>query len=294
MCGGQLCGVVGPIYFNKPTYFGSAPIDLSELTIRLLKCPDCEFQFTHPRIPPERLLVLYSQIEAHHWGIEVDSYERQYDIIGAMLARYAIGRRILDVGCFTGSLLKYLGPEWDRNGVEPSVAAAQITRRTGATVLGATLEDIPPRTPPFDVITAIDVIEHISEPFAFFERSRDLLKPGGVVLIVTGDTQSLTWKLMKNRYWYCSLPGHVSFFSGPTMKYLENRLNFQRLERCRRRHIRSRLLRHVKMLLQNVFYELGVAAGGLGIPKLRKLTVDAPGPNWITAPDHMFYAARRL
>jgi SAM-dependent methyltransferase len=226
--------------------------------------------------------------------MEVDGHERQYDIMGAMLERYAIGRRILDIGCFTGSLLKYLGPEWDRNGIEPSVAAAQITQQTGAKILGATLDDIPPDTPLFDVITAIDVIEHIPQPIAFFEKIRNLLKPHGIVLIVTGDTQSFTWQLMKHRYWYCSLPEHVSFYTGPTMKYLEGRLGFQRLQYSRRRHIRSRLLRHVKMLLQNVFYELGVATGGLGIPKIRKLTVDGPGPNWITATDHMFYVARRL
>jgi SAM-dependent methyltransferase len=272
---------------------GSCLIDLSDLTIRLLKCANCKFQFTHPRIPPERLLACYEKTSATQWGIEVDIHHRQYDVIRRMLEKNAPGKRILDVGCFAGSLLGYLGETWDRNGIEPSVAAAEQARRAGLKILGATLDDIPANFAPFDAVTAIDVVEHIAEPMPFFRKVREVLKPGGILVIVTGDTESLTWRIMKNRYWYCSLPEHLSFYSGSAMAFLETQLNFQRLNYEKRRHVRSHLLRHVKMLSQNVFYELGVAVRGLGIPSLRRITVDAPGRNWITARDHMFYVARR-
>ena len=294
LCGESKCRSVGPIRFIEPTTIGSSVVDLSDMKFHLMHCGACDFHFTHPRIPPEKLLASYAETNASHWGNEEDGYTRRYDTLKQMLERHAPGRRVLDVGCFTGSFLHYLGPGWDLNGVEPAVEAAKIAGEKGAKILGSTLEDIPADAAPFDAIVAIDVAEHINDPLRFFEQMRNRLGPRGILIIVTGDTHAPSWRWMKNRYWYCSFAGHVSFFSERVMKFLGRRLGMDIAEYRRLEHIRSRPLRHIKMLIYNVAYNIGVMAGGLGIPSLRKITSDAPGPSWITARDHMFCVMRRI
>ena len=63
------------------------------------------------------------------------------------------------------------------------------------------------------MILAIDVIEHVSDPAAFFSRVWQLLKPGGIFLVFTGDSDAWSWRLQQSRYWYVSfLPEHISFY----------------------------------------------------------------------------------
>lgn len=295
VCGSADTRVVGPIRHYQPATIGSVVIDLSGLSFGLVRCVACDYRFSHPPIPQEKLLDCYAETEGDHWGFEVDGRERQYDVMAAMLERHAPGRRVLDVGCFTGSLLQYLGPAWERFGVEPSRAACRVaTERAGATILGATLDDVPAGLAgTFDAVTAIDVVEHVADPLPFFRRVRELLRPGGVFLVVTGDTAAPSWRWLKSRYWYCSYAGHISFFSRRTLARVGAIVGFAEAESRRRRHIRSRFLRHVKQAMQNVAYGASVAVGGLGIRSVRRRTVDAPAPVWITARDHLFHVMRR-
>jgi SAM-dependent methyltransferase len=293
VCQGTDCRSLGPIRHYQPTIIGSVAVDLSDLTFRLMQCATCRFQFSDPRIPPEKLLQCYSATDAEHWCIDVDPRERRYELIKELLVRHSPGRRVMDVGCSTASLLHYLGPEWDRFGVEPSVTASGVARKRGINILGATFDDIPKDIPAFDAIIAVDVIEHINEPIPFITQARNLLRPGGVLILVTGDTASPSWRLMKGRYWYCSYAGHVSYFSAATFAVIADELDMCCIENRRLPHIRSRFLRHVKMAAMNLAYTLGVVTGGLGIPAIRRKTVDSPGPSWVTAPDHIFQVMRR-
>lgn len=72
------------------------------------------------------------------------------------------------------------------------------------------LENFPERD--FDIITAIDVIEHISTPVSFMEAAKDLLKPGGYILLYTPNFDSFSIRVMRE----CSAIigiGHVILFN---------------------------------------------------------------------------------
>jgi len=65
----------------------------------------------------------------------------------------------------------------------------------------------------FDVITAFAVIEHMSDPGFLLRWSFDHLKPGGILIVMTGDRESSTAQAM-DADWplYYSIE-HLSFFS---------------------------------------------------------------------------------
>jgi 2-polyprenyl-6-hydroxyphenyl methylase/3-demethylubiquinone-9 3-methyltransferase len=107
---------------------------------------------------------------------------------GAPLA----GVELLDIGCGAGLFaepLARLGAEVI--GVDPSSASIEVARRhadeTGARVAYrvATVEELAAEERRFDVVSAMEVIEHVADPKAFVAATASLVKPGGLFLAST-------------------------------------------------------------------------------------------------------------
>ena len=92
--------------------------------------------------------------------------------------------RILDVGCGTGGNLKLLTQYGDAEGVDISPDALEFCRQRGLgnVRLGAA-EQLPYEDGRFDLVTALDVVEHLDDDVAGLREFRRVLKPGGRILI---------------------------------------------------------------------------------------------------------------
>jgi 2-polyprenyl-3-methyl-5-hydroxy-6-metoxy-1,4-benzoquinol methylase len=132
---------------------------------------------------------------------------------------------VLDVGCFRGDLLTYLGDGFERFGVEPSASARDEARSRGITLLGNTIDSLRDEQRRFGAITMIDVIEHLSSPVDSLSLLSHLLLPGGKLIIFTGDTEALSWRIANLHYWYSALPEHVAFFRLSWFGWVASKLN---------------------------------------------------------------------
>jgi SAM-dependent methyltransferase len=92
--------------------------------------------------------------------------------------------RILDVGCGTGANLLMLSQFGDAEGVDISEDALAFCRERGLekVKLGAG-EALPYDDGAFDLVTGLDVVEHMDDDLAGLREMRRVLRPGGRVLL---------------------------------------------------------------------------------------------------------------
>jgi SAM-dependent methyltransferase len=120
-------------------------------------------------------------MEDRHWW-----FEARRRILAGQIAAMALtpDAQILEVGCGTGGNLAMLARFGAVTGLEPDAdARAFAAEKSGLPVVDGSLPSGLPFDPArFDLIAALDVIEHVDEDAATVASLRPLLKPGGWVL----------------------------------------------------------------------------------------------------------------
>jgi SAM-dependent methyltransferase len=91
--------------------------------------------------------------------------------------------KILDVGCGTGGNLEMLEKFGAAEGVDVSDDALEFCKSKGLTVHKGLAEKLPFADESFDVVTALDVIEHLDDDVAGLKEMHRVLKTGGKTLI---------------------------------------------------------------------------------------------------------------
>lgn len=128
------------------------------------------------KLNPVRLRFIRAAIDAHWPGQEVSF-------------RPLIGRTALDVGCGAGLLcepLARLGA--DVTGVDAApenVAAAQHHAEGSGLAIAYRCADVAAMDGQFDLVTSMEVIEHVTDPAAFIAALADRLAPSGLMILST-------------------------------------------------------------------------------------------------------------
>jgi SAM-dependent methyltransferase len=118
------------------------------------------------------------EVEADHWW-----HSSRREIVLDQVAQLYPGRtdlRLLDAGCGTGLMLQQLKRFGMAEGVDISEAALDFCRQRGLTAVHeGDLRKLPFPDQSLDVITALDVIEHMEDDGATLREFGRVLKPGG-------------------------------------------------------------------------------------------------------------------
>jgi len=102
------------------------------------------------------------------------------------------GMRVLDVGCGTGATMDHLKRYGLPHGIDLSELPLRFSRRRGhQRTLRASVTELPFDSESFDLVTALDVIEHLDDDAQGLSEIRRVLKPGAPVVIFVPAFQSL-------------------------------------------------------------------------------------------------------
>ncbi len=136
-----------------------------------------------------------------------------YDLVqDEMLPWRTPAGRALDVGCGSGELMLRLAAlGWEVQGAEPDPAAAEVARRrTGAEVWAAGVaglrrEDMGA----FDLLTLSHVLEHLPSPREALRSLARLLKPGGRLVALWPNPDSLGARVFRESWFAWDAPRHL-------------------------------------------------------------------------------------
>jgi 2-polyprenyl-3-methyl-5-hydroxy-6-metoxy-1,4-benzoquinol methylase len=187
-------------------------------TLALRRCRRCSFIFAEGGDLGE-LFGLYEKLSDPGYEGSQDSRVLQMRwLIERALRSRPGARTLLDIGAAAGLLVKLAREQGlDAQGVEPShdlVAAA--ARLHGVDLIQGTVPHERLRGALFDIVFLADVIEHVPDPVALLRGARELLAPGGVLLVVTPDVGSLARRLLGKRWWHFRL-AHVGYFDARSL-----------------------------------------------------------------------------
>ena len=195
----------------------------------LRRCPECHFSFVDQ--PCLDYDLIYS--DAYYAGVGADplvdylfelEHPRQtirlYEwrgILAAVSSLLSVEKATewLDFGCGNGGLVRYCREKAGCHivGFEQG-AITKAAREHGIPLLPE--DQLDSFRGAFDVVTAIEVLEHVPDPLLTLRQIRGLLKPGGLFFYTTGNAKPYRGRLAEWRYVTPEI--HISFFEPATLR----------------------------------------------------------------------------
>ena len=120
--------------------------------------------------------------------------------------------RLLDVGCGAGGFVDFAQREgYQATGVDPHLPESRRSER----MLRGQPEDLAPQQ--FDIVSMLNVAEHLTDPLASFANVRGILAPRGTLLVTCPYGDSLARRMYKNEWSHLALEEHLLFWTPSSM-----------------------------------------------------------------------------
>jgi 2-polyprenyl-3-methyl-5-hydroxy-6-metoxy-1,4-benzoquinol methylase len=205
--------------------------------------PDFGFLRVHPTPSQEEITRFYAEeFYSQKYGafnnsaLEVQEADKEFhdahrqDICDTILdvsGRSLEGQSVLDVGCGWGqALLHFANQGMKCCGFDPAPEAVEYVRSKGVECVVAGMDSMDVfGGRKFDVVTLLNVLEHLADPARVMAEIRaTVLKPGGVLVVEVpndfNDLQVAGRRLHELPEWWVAPPAHLNYFSGPTLAHL--------------------------------------------------------------------------
>ena len=164
----------------------------------------------------------------HDTNLEVPPFVRRR--LDELVSPFDADRRLnrwLDVGCGAGTLMQAVrGRGWDVIGTEVAERAAEAMRAKGFQVRSGELEQLDLPEASFDVVSSMEVVEHVPDVNALLRECRRLLRPGGALYLTTPHGRGISARLLGTDWSVVGPPEHLQLFSIPGLRAALARAGF--------------------------------------------------------------------
>jgi SAM-dependent methyltransferase len=217
-------------------------------TFDIVECGACHLRYLNPRPTVRELGRIYPQ-NYHAYNIRAPGsggaslplvtrlrhkiYSRRFRRVFDHLAdRPRV--EMLDVGCGDGWMLDLYRIASPRpiatHGVDFNAEVCDVARSYGHTVYCSRFEDLD-LAGRFDIVNLSHVIEHVSDPLLIARKSREVLRPGGLFVLETPNTDTLDGKWFETGNWGAyHVPRHWNLFNPATLRQLGEKAGLEFVE----------------------------------------------------------------
>jgi SAM-dependent methyltransferase len=148
--------------------------------------------------------------EPHSDSARERTSDRRLSILRKQLTARA---RVLEIGVRDGSFGMAAAREYEYVGIDSAPTVARHARGRGLEVYCATLSNFVNTGPAFDAIALFHVFENMADPHDALGRMKDLMKPGGVLLLTTFDTEGLIYLFTERKRLPQNFRTHLILYS---------------------------------------------------------------------------------
>lgn len=210
--------------------------------LQVVQCKRCDLIYTNPRAKNSEenyfgdADTFYNEAALIFKGKKPHHRDKNYTNQLNEIKKIKTKGKLLDVGANMGFFLRIArNMGFDTEGVEPSPSLTKIAvEQWNLKIHCAFLEDANLPKESYDIITLIDVFEHVAIPKALLKTCSELLKPDGIIVIKVpnGDYNKLKMKLAKLTakdngidIWDCC--EHVAHYTPSTFKKMAESCGFR-------------------------------------------------------------------
>jgi SAM-dependent methyltransferase len=188
-------------------------------TADVYRCTSCGF-LECPTIPD--VLSFYQEMDDDEYEATRAERVLQAKHLLKRIAAQKRGGTLLDVGAGSGIMVETaLATGYKAEGIEPSAPLQRRAVRLDLPVHSGVLPSVNVRGP-YDIVTLIDVIEHVPNPVELMEHIRDVMADDGICVVVTPDVRSLAARIMGKRWWHYRI-AHIGYFDRKTLSHAFDR-----------------------------------------------------------------------
>lgn len=199
---------------------------------KIVRCACCQHLYVSPRPPMERVIEIYGEDYFENPAFKTTDHDAYFGYMDYLrdreniqlrlrqvlsrIERHEWRGRLLDVGCGLGLFVEVAQlAGWEAWGVDLNRHAVKWARQhvTGNVRWGKAAA-VDAADGSFDCITMFDVIEHLNDPRQELGEIWRLLRPGGLLVIVTPDAGSLVSRALGSHWLEMKrAPEHLHFFT---------------------------------------------------------------------------------
>jgi len=127
--------------------------------------------------------------------------------------------RVLDIGCGFGESLGYHRERGcDAHGVEADANILRVAERHSLNVHHGLFDPRHYAPASFDMVTLDQVMEHLADPAQVLRGIRQVLKPGGLLVLSTPNADGWGARVFGRRWIHWHAPYHLQFFSKASLE----------------------------------------------------------------------------
>lgn len=197
---------------------------------QIVRCSSCRTLHTAEIPAPEALHNLYGSYYGEANLIIPDFVSRRLEEIVSTFLPYRQSGCLLDIGFGAGTLMEAArGANWRVSGIDIAPVAVEAARGRGFDVQCGTLTEGRYPTGYFDVVIAVEVLEHLTEPLEQLQEIARVLRPGGLLWATTPHGSGISARVLRAGWSVVSPPEHIQLFSRRGAFRLLERAGFEEI-----------------------------------------------------------------